>query len=316
MQRYLLPFIFCAFLMADNPKDGVFVEGGFIMGMVKTEARMIPKTTVLAQQNKATLAPPSISNPQNLLDRAFGNSVSGSAKTSDFGIFLKGGIGISANGGSSGLSGGGGAPPTPGAPNLGAPNQELQNQIMHEKITQNYFNRANKAPLKIPNSNSRMNGGVNIMAGYQHYLNDIFGLSYYGILKYSYAGAHKTVGAVEQVSVGIGTNLLIDFHNKFIVFKDKDSEHVYREFVSSIGMFVGIRGLWNRYSMLGRFASGSNLNLATGFSYRKGHSKYSLGVSVPMISYDIKVRTLGNREISIKEGPSHFNVFFNYGWVF
>ncbi|STP12387.1 outer membrane protein [Helicobacter mustelae] len=165
-------------------------------------------------------------------------------------------------------------------------------------------------------SNKSAMVGFNVMGGYQHYFNDTVGMSYYGIMKYNYAGVNKISASINQVGLGVGSNVLIDFYTKYTTIKEKDALEAIRRFDSSLGMFAGLRALWQGYGMLGRFVNAGNLNFTTGFNYRVGHSKYSLGISVPMISYDIKVATLGNREISIKEGPSHFNVFFNYGWVF
>ncbi|MFT2774821.1 outer membrane beta-barrel protein [Helicobacter pylori] len=144
--------------------------------------------------------------------------------------------------------------------------------------------------------------GVNVKIGYQHYFNDYIGLAYYGIIKYNYAKAVNE--KVQQLSYGAGIDLLLD---------------LITTHASSFGVFGGLRGLYNDYRALNQSKGNGSLNAVTGFNYLHNHSKYSIGVSVPLIQSDIKIASISGAymdSLILHEGASHFKVFFNYGWIF
>ncbi|WP_187860484.1 outer membrane beta-barrel protein [Helicobacter pylori] len=144
--------------------------------------------------------------------------------------------------------------------------------------------------------------GVNVKIGYQHYFNNYIGLAYYGIIKYNYAKAVNE--KVQQLSYGAGIDLLLDFITTH---------------ASSFGVFGGLRGLYNDYRALNRSKGNGSLNAVTGFNYLHKHSKYSIGVSIPLIQRDIKIASISGAytdSLILHEGASHFKVFFNYGWIF
>ncbi|BAM98407.1 outer membrane protein HomC [Helicobacter pylori OK310] len=144
--------------------------------------------------------------------------------------------------------------------------------------------------------------GVNVKIGYQHYFNNYIGLAYYGIIKYDYAKAVNE--KVQQLSYGAGIDLLLDFITTH---------------ASSFGVFGGLRGLYNDYRALNQSKGNGSLNAVTGFNYLHNHSKYSIGVSVPLIQRDIKIASISGAymdSLILHEGASHFKVFFNYGWIF
>ncbi|GHS55328.1 hypothetical protein VN1171_07000 [Helicobacter pylori] len=159
--------------------------------------------------------------------------------------------------------------------------------------------------------------GVNVKIGYQNYFNDFIGLAYYGIIKYNYAKAANQ--KVQQLSYGGGIDLLVDF---ITTYSNKNSPidiQTRRNFSSSFGIFGGLRGLYNSYYALNKVKGSGNLDVATGLNYRYKHSKYSVGISIPLIQRKASVvSSNGNYTDSFvfNEGASHFKVFFNYGWVF
>ncbi|WRA16691.1 outer membrane protein [Helicobacter pylori] len=157
--------------------------------------------------------------------------------------------------------------------------------------------------------------GVNAKIGYQNYFNDFIGLAYYGIIKYNYAKAINQ--KVQQLSYGGGIDLLLDF---ITTYSNKNSPiGVQRNFSSSFGIFGGLRGLYNSYYALNKVKGSGNLDVATGLNYRYKHSKYSVGISVPLIQRKASVVSNGGdytNSFVFNEGASHFKVFFNYGWVF
>ncbi len=157
--------------------------------------------------------------------------------------------------------------------------------------------------------------GVNAKIGYQNYFNDFIGLAYYGIIKYNYAKASSE--KVQQLSYGGGIDLLVDF---ITTYSNKNSPiGVQRNFSSSFGIFGGLRGLYNSYYVLNKVKGSGNLDVATGLNYRYKHSKYSVGISIPLIQRKAKVVSSGGdytNSFVFNEGASHFKVFFNYGWVF
>ncbi|WRE32673.1 outer membrane protein [Helicobacter pylori] len=159
--------------------------------------------------------------------------------------------------------------------------------------------------------------GVNAKIGYQNYFNDFIGLAYYGIIKYNYAKAANQ--KVQQLSYGGGIDLLVDF---ITIYSNKNSPtdvQTKRNFSSSFGIFGGLRGLYNSYYVLNKVKGSGNLDVATGLNYRYKHSKYSVGISIPLIQRKASVISSGSdytNSFVFNEGASHFKVFFNYGWVF
>ncbi|MCQ2702866.1 outer membrane protein [Helicobacter pylori] len=157
--------------------------------------------------------------------------------------------------------------------------------------------------------------GVNAKIGYQNYFNDFIGLAYYGIVKYNYSKALNQ--KFQQLSYGGGIDLLLDF---ITTYSNKNSPiGVQRNFSSSFGIFGGLRGLYNSYYVLNKVKGSGNLDVATGLNYRYKHSKYSVGISIPLIQRKASVVSSGGdytNSFAFNEGASHFKVFFNYGWVF
>ncbi|GAA8675020.1 hypothetical protein HpBT339_00490 [Helicobacter pylori] len=159
--------------------------------------------------------------------------------------------------------------------------------------------------------------GVNAKIGYQNYFNDFIGLAYYGIIKYNYAKAANQ--KVQQLSYGGGIDLLVDF---ITTYSNKNSPidiQTRRNFSSSFGIFGGLRGLYNSYYALNKVKGSGNLDVATGLNYRYKHSKYSVGISIPLIQRKASVVSNNGdytNSFVFNEGASHFKVFFNYGWVF
>ncbi|GAA7995611.1 hypothetical protein JP0552_06820 [Helicobacter pylori] len=157
--------------------------------------------------------------------------------------------------------------------------------------------------------------GVNVKIGYQHYFNDYIGLAYYGIIKYNYAQANDE--KIQQLSYGGGMDVLFDFITTYT--NKKQGNPTKKVFASSFGVFGGLRGLYNSYYVFSQVKGSGNLDIVTGFNYRYKHSKYSVGISVPLIQSDIKIASNNGiyaDSVVLNEGGSHFKVFFNYGWVF
>ncbi|GAA8927832.1 hypothetical protein HpEKB14_08480 [Helicobacter pylori] len=159
--------------------------------------------------------------------------------------------------------------------------------------------------------------GVNAKIGYQNYFNDFIGLAYYGIIKYNYAKAINQ--EVQQLSYGGGIDLLLDFITTYSNKNNPTGIQTKRNFSSSFGIFGGLRGLYNSYYVLNKVKGSGNLDVATGLNYRYKHSKYSVGISIPLIQRKASVVSSGDgytNSLVFNEGASHFKVFFNYGWVF
>ncbi|WRF06626.1 outer membrane protein [Helicobacter pylori] len=157
--------------------------------------------------------------------------------------------------------------------------------------------------------------GVNVKIGYQHYFNDYIGLAYYGIIKYNYAQANDE--KIQQLSYGGGMDVLFDFITTYA--NKKQDNPTKKVFVSSFGVFGGLRGLYNSYYVFNQVKGSGNLDIVTGFNYRYKHSKYSVGISVPLIQSNIQIASNNGiyaNSVVLNEGGSHFKVFFNYGWVF
>ncbi len=157
--------------------------------------------------------------------------------------------------------------------------------------------------------------GVNVKIGYQHYFNDYIGLAYYGIIKYNYAQANDE--KIQQLSYGGGMDVLFDFITTYT--SKKQGNLTKKVFASSFGVFGGLRGLYNSYYVFNQVKGSGNLDIVTGFNYRYKHSKYSVGISVPLIQSGIKIASNNGiyaDSVVLNEGGSHFKVFFNYGWIF
>ncbi len=186
----------------------------------------------------------------------------------------------------------------------------IQKTFVTSSVTNHYFSSASqnfRSPIL----------GVNAKIGYQNYFNDFIGLAYYGIIKYNYAKANDQ--KVQQLSYGGGIDLLLDF---ITTYSNKNSPidiQTRRNFSSSFGIFGGLRGLYNSYYALNKVKGSGNLDVATGLNYRYKHSKYSVGISIPLIQRKASIVSSNGdytNSLVFNEGASHFKVFFNYGWVF
>ncbi|GAA8669206.1 hypothetical protein DR8_12390 [Helicobacter pylori] len=186
----------------------------------------------------------------------------------------------------------------------------IQKTFVTSSVTNHYFSSASqsfRSPIL----------GVNAKIGYQNYFNDFIGLAYYGIVKYNYSKALNQ--KFQQLSYGGGIDLLLDF---ITTYSNKNSPidiQTRRNFSSSFGIFGGLRGLYNSYYALNKVKGSGNLDVATGLNYRYKHSKYSVGISIPLIQRKASVVSSGSDYMNsfvFNEGASHFKVFFNYGWIF
>ncbi|WRE24038.1 outer membrane protein [Helicobacter pylori] len=186
----------------------------------------------------------------------------------------------------------------------------IQKTFVTSSVTNHYFSSASqsfRSPIL----------GVNAKIGYQNYFNDFIGLAYYGIIKYNYAKAINQ--KVQQLSYGGGIDLLLDFITTYSNKNSPTGIQTRKNFSSSFGIFGGLRGLYNSYYVLNKVKGNGNLDVATGLNYRYKHSKYSVGISIPLIQRKASVVSSGGdytNSFVFNEGASHFKVFFNYGWVF
>ncbi|WQR95851.1 outer membrane protein [Helicobacter pylori] len=186
----------------------------------------------------------------------------------------------------------------------------IQKTFVTSSVTNHYFSSASqsfRSPIL----------GVNAKIGYQNYFNDFIGLAYYGIIKYNYAKALNQ--KFQQLSYGGGIDLLLDFITTYSNKNSPTGIQTKRNFSSSFGIFGGLRGLYNSYYVLNKVKGSGNLDVATGLNYRYKHSKYSVGISIPLIQRKASVVSNGGdytNSFVFNEGASHFKVFFNYGWVF
>ncbi|BAW70641.1 hypothetical protein [Helicobacter pylori] len=186
----------------------------------------------------------------------------------------------------------------------------IQKTFVTSSVTNHYFSSASqsfRSPIL----------GVNAKIGYQNYFNDFIGLAYYGIIKYNYAKANDQ--KVQQLSYGGGIDLLVDFITTYSNKNSPTGIQTRRNFSSSFGIFGGLRGLYNSYYVLNKVKGSGNLDVATGLNYRYKHSKYSVGISIPLIQRKASVVSSNGdytNSLVFNEGASHFKVFFNYGWVF
>ncbi|GAA7689298.1 hypothetical protein COL0002_05730 [Helicobacter pylori] len=74
---------------------------------------------------------------------------------------------------------------------------------------------------------------------------------------------------------------------------------------------------YNSYYALNKVKGSGNLDVATGLNYRYKHSKYSVGISIPLIQRKASVVSSdGDYTNSFVFNEGAFKVFFNYGWVF
>ncbi|GAA7676064.1 hypothetical protein JP0148_06800 [Helicobacter pylori] len=186
----------------------------------------------------------------------------------------------------------------------------IQKTFVTSSVTNHYFSSASqsfRSPIL----------GVNAKIGYQNYFNDFIGLAYYGIIKYNYAKAANQ--KVQQLSYGGGIDLLVDFITTYSNKNSPTGIQTKRNLSSSFGIFGGLRGLYNSYYALNKVKGSGNLDVATGLNYRYKHSKYSVGISIPLIQRKASVVSSDGdytNSFVFNEGASHFKVFFNYGWVF
>ncbi|MUU23887.1 hypothetical protein, partial [Helicobacter pylori] len=184
----------------------------------------------------------------------------------------------------------------------------IQKTFVTSSVTNHYFSSASqsfRSPIL----------GVNAKIGYQNYFNDFIGLAYYGIIKYNYSKALNQ--KFQQLSYGGGIDLLLDFITTYSNKNSPIGVQTKRNFSSSFGIFGGLRGLYNSYYVLNKVKGSGNLDVATGLNYRYKHSKYSVGISIPLIQRKASVVSSGSdytNSFVFNEGASHFKVFFNYGW--
>ncbi|MGL2894747.1 hypothetical protein ACQKBA_06385, partial [Helicobacter pylori] len=179
----------------------------------------------------------------------------------------------------------------------------IQKTFVTSSVTNHYFSSASqsfRSPIL----------GVNAKIGYQNYFNDFIGLAYYGIVKYNYSKAVNQ--KVQQLSYGGGIDLLLDFITTYSNKNSPIGVQTKRNFSSSFGIFGGLRGLYNSYYVLNKVKGSGNLDVATGLNYRYKHSKYSVGISIPLIQRKASVVSSGSdytNSFVFNEGASHFKVF-------
>ncbi|GAA8071538.1 hypothetical protein Neuguinea51_10820 [Helicobacter pylori] len=201
--------------------------------------------------------------------------------------------------------------------NLSSQANYLDASLNAKAFVSSMFNAFNQSFLTSSSSPSFRSPilGVNVKIGYQHYFNDYIGLAYYGIIKYNYAQANDE--KIQQLSYGGGMDVLFDFITTYT--NKKQDNPTKKVFASSFGVFGGLRGLYNSYYVSNQVKGSGNVDIVAGFNYRYKHSKYSVGISVPLIQRDIKIASNNGiyaNSVILNEGGSHFKVFFNYGWVF
>ncbi|MGL2527959.1 hypothetical protein ACOWOP_07605, partial [Helicobacter pylori] len=179
----------------------------------------------------------------------------------------------------------------------------IQKTFVTSSVTNHYFSSASqsfRSPIL----------GVNAKIGYQNYFNDFIGLAYYGIVKYNYSKALNQ--KFQQLSYGGGIDLLLDFITTYSNKNSPIGVQTRRNFSSSFGIFGGLRGLYNSYYVLNKVKGSGNLDVATGLNYRYKHSKYSVGISIPLIQRKASIVSSGSdytNSFVFNEGASHFKVF-------
>ncbi|GAA8294472.1 hypothetical protein HpNP126_12770 [Helicobacter pylori] len=201
--------------------------------------------------------------------------------------------------------------------NLSSQANYLDASLNAEAFASSVFNAFNQSFLTSSTQQSFRSPilGANVKIGYQHYFNDYIGLAYYGIIKYNYAQTNNE--KIQQLSYGGGMDVLFDFITTYT--NKKQDNPTKKVFASSFGVFGGLRGLYNSYYVFNQVKGSGNLDIVTGFNYRYKHSKYSVGISVPLIQSGIKIASNNGiyaNSVVLNEGGSHFKVFFNYGWIF
>ncbi|WP_104748842.1 hypothetical protein [Helicobacter cetorum] len=159
--------------------------------------------------------------------------------------------------------------------------------------------------------------GFNVKSGYLYYFNDYVGLSAYGIIKYNYSqNPNAIVKKVQQVGLGVGGDILIDFLTLYDTSKNANAKRIFK---SSAGISLGLRALYNGYGFYNTFHNTGNLDFNTAINYRYKHLKYSIGIAIPLVQQHLKTRLkIPNYQgkFTLNEGASHFNIYFNMGWVF
>ncbi|MGL2405098.1 hypothetical protein ACOWLZ_07760, partial [Helicobacter pylori] len=177
----------------------------------------------------------------------------------------------------------------------------IQKTFVTSSVTNHYFSSASqsfRSPIL----------GVNAKIGYQNYFNDFIGLAYYGIIKYNYSKALNQ--KFQQLSYGGGIDLLLDFITTYSNKNSPIGVQTRKNFSSSFGIFGGLRGLYNSYYVLNKVKGSGNLDVAIGLNYRYyKHSKYSVGISVPLIQRKASVVSNGGdytNSFVFNEGASHF----------
>ncbi|MGL2574634.1 hypothetical protein ACOWO1_07780, partial [Helicobacter pylori] len=161
----------------------------------------------------------------------------------------------------------------------------IQKTFVTSSVTNHYFSSASqsfRSPIL----------GVNAKIGYQNYFNDFIGLAYYGIIKYNYSKALNQ--KFQQLSYGGGIDLLLDFITTYSNKNSPIGVQTRKNFSSSFGIFGGLRGLYNSYYVLNKVKGSGNLDVATGLNYRYKHSKYSVGISIPLIQRKASVVSSGS----------------------
>ncbi|WP_104749430.1 hypothetical protein [Helicobacter cynogastricus] len=168
--------------------------------------------------------------------------------------------------------------------------------------------------------------GFNLKSGYQKYFNNVIGLAYYGVIKYNFSKRLGYIKQISQVGVGVGIDALVDFKTTYKTnyarVRTKKGKHTRiskKVFQSAVGMFVGMRGFWDSYILDRIYKPAWNVDAVAGLNYRYKHSKYSLGVSLPLVQKPLHFaidtqKLIGS--MTLYDGVRHFNIFFNYGWVF
>ncbi|WP_120935063.1 outer membrane beta-barrel protein, partial [Helicobacter pylori] len=195
--------------------------------------------------------------------------------------------------------------------NLSSQANYLDASLNARAFASSVFNALNQSFLTSSSSQSFRSPilGVNVKIGYQHYFNDYIGLAYYGIIKYNYAQANNE--KIQQLSYGGGMDVLFDFITTYA--NKKQGNPTKKVFASSFGVFGGLRGLYNSYYVFNQVKGSGNLDIVTGFNYRYKHSKYSIGISVPLIQSGIEIASNNGiyaNSVVLNEGGSHFKVFF------
>ncbi len=98
------------------------------------------------------------------------------------------------------------------------------------------------------------------------------------------------------------------------------SKALFRKIKGVKGLTIKLLFKWyNSYYALNKVKGSGNLDVATGLNYRYKRSKYSVGISIPLIQRKASIVSSNGdytNSLVFNEGASHFKVFFNYGWVF